>query len=283
MPSFGILTAPQQANYADLLQVWQEADGIPAIEHMWLFDHLLPIGGPLVGPIFEGWTLLSALAAITERVRVGMLVTSNRFRPPTMLAKIAATVDVVSDGRLDFGIGAGSNPRIPIARREYEANGLPYNSFGKSVDALAEACEVIKRLWTEDHPFDFTAEHVVLTGAVGNPKPLQRPHPPLLIGGRSEATLRVVAQHADIWNMPGGDIAEMVERNALLNRLCDEIGRDPASIVRSVALPTSYEHPAQTRAAIAEVVDAGFTHTVLILPAPFPAHAALWVADNIIG
>src|SRR6195952_5083096 len=97
-PRFGILTAQQQVTYADVLRVWREADAIPAIEHAWLFDHLLPIGGDPGGPVLEGWTMLSALAAQTSRLRVGLLVTSNRFRPPAMLAKIAATVDVVSGG-----------------------------------------------------------------------------------------------------------------------------------------------------------------------------------------
>ena len=280
MPSFGILTAPQQVDYPDLLGVWQEADSNPVIEHAWLFDHLLPIAGPLEGPIFEGWTLLSALATATDRMRLGILVTSNRFRPPAMLAKIAATVDIVSEGRLDFGIGAGSRPSAPLARREYEANGLPYNSFGHSVDALAEACTVVKRLWTEDVPFDFDGQHVQLTGALGNPKPVQRPHPPIIIGGRSTATLRVVAEHADVWNVPGGDTADIVERSAVLDRLCVDVGRDPASIVRSAALSVSYEHPADTRVAIAEAVDAGFEHIVLILPAPYPEHVAQWVTEE---
>jgi alkanesulfonate monooxygenase SsuD/methylene tetrahydromethanopterin reductase-like flavin-dependent oxidoreductase (luciferase family) len=123
--SFGIMTAPMQVGYVDILRVWREADALPEIEHAWLFDHLMPIGGDPNGPAFEGWTLLSALAAQTERLRVGVLVTSNRIRPPAMLAKIAATVDVVSGGRLEFGIGAGSRPGAPIARREYEAHGLP--------------------------------------------------------------------------------------------------------------------------------------------------------------
>jgi alkanesulfonate monooxygenase SsuD/methylene tetrahydromethanopterin reductase-like flavin-dependent oxidoreductase (luciferase family) len=97
------------------------------IEHAWLFDYLMPIGADPNGPILEGWTLLSALAAQTERLRLGLLVTSNRFRPPAMLAKIAATVGIVSGGRLDFGIGAGSRPTIAWARREYGAYGLPYH------------------------------------------------------------------------------------------------------------------------------------------------------------
>src|SRR3954465_10949105 len=111
-PRFGIMTAPSQVDYHDVLRVWREADATPEIEHAWLFDHLMPIGGSPNGPAYEGGTLLAALAAQTERLRLGLLVTSNRFRPPAVLAKIAATVDVVSGGRLDFGIG----PRPPPPR-----------------------------------------------------------------------------------------------------------------------------------------------------------------------
>lgn len=176
-PSFGIMTAPMQVDYHDILRVWREADTIPAIEHAWLFDHLMPIGGDLDGPAYEGWTLLAALAAQTRRLRLGVMVTSNRFRPPAMLAKIATTVDVVSGGRLDFGIGVGSRPDHPLARREYEAHGLPFHDSAQAVSSLAEACTLIKRLWTEEKPFDHHGTHHHLTGAFGNPKPVQRPHP----------------------------------------------------------------------------------------------------------
>jgi alkanesulfonate monooxygenase SsuD/methylene tetrahydromethanopterin reductase-like flavin-dependent oxidoreductase (luciferase family) len=280
--TFGIATAPQQVAYSDILRVWREADSVSKIDHAWLFDHLLPIGGDPGGPIFEGWTLLSALAAQTQRLRLGVLVTSNRIRPPAMLAKIAATVDVIAGGRLDFGIGVGSRPHPPEARREYPAHGLPYLPFAQAVDSLDEACTVIRRLWTNPTPFDFNGAYVELTGAFGNPKPVQRPHPPILIAGRTAATLRVVARHADIWNIAGGDIADCIQRSALLDQLCAEIGRDAASITRSIHLRASYDHPAATREAITGAVDAGFTHIVLGLPAPYPEQVAHWVVNELI-
>ncbi|GAA2886354.1 LLM class flavin-dependent oxidoreductase [Pseudonocardia halophobica] len=282
-PRFGIMTAPMQVGYQDVLRVWREADAIPEIEHAWLFDHLMPIGGDPDGPVLEGWTLLSALAAQTHRLRLGLLVTSNRFRPPAVLAKIATTVDVVSGGRLDFGIGVGSRPGHPLARREYEAHGLPFHDTAHAVGSLAEACTAIKRLWTEDAPFDFDGTYVQLRDALGNPKPIQRPHPPIMIGGRAAATLRVVAEHADLWNIPGGDIADCVERSALLDRYCAEIGRDPSSIVRSVHLPVSYDRPDVARAAIDEALGAGFRHVVLGLPSPYPDGVARWIADELVA
>src|SRR5260370_23872194 len=119
-----------------------------------------------------------------------------------MVAKIAATVDIVSGGRLDFGIGAGSRPGHPLARREYEAHGLPFHDSAYAVGSLAEACTVIRRLWTETEPFDFQGTYLRLTGAFCNPKPIQRPHPPILIGGRSAPVPRVAPRAAAFWNIP---------------------------------------------------------------------------------
>nr|WP_251691040.1 LLM class flavin-dependent oxidoreductase [Streptomyces sp. CHD11] len=276
------MTAPAQVGYDDVLRVWREADAIPEIEHAWLFDHLMPIFGDPNGPTFEGWTLLSALAAQTRRLRLGVMVTSNRFRPPALLAKIATTVDIVSGGRLDFGIGVGSRPSPPEAWREYPAHGLPFHPPAQAVESLAEACTVIRRLWTEKEPFDFHGRHHHLTGAFGSPGPVQRPHPPILIGGRSSATLRVVAEHADLWNVPGGDMADVARRGALLDSYCEDIGRDPASIVRSIHLPVDTGRPGATREAIGEALDAGFRHVVLGLPVPYPDGIARWVTDELI-
>jgi alkanesulfonate monooxygenase SsuD/methylene tetrahydromethanopterin reductase-like flavin-dependent oxidoreductase (luciferase family) len=281
-PSFGIMTSPSQVDYREVLRVWREADAIPEIEHAWLFDHLMPIFGDPNGPTYEGWTLLSALAAQTRRLRLGVLVTSNRFRPPAMLAKIAATVDVVSDGRLDFGIGAGSRPDIPWARREYEAHGLPFHDANHAVESLAEACVVIRRLWTEDEPFDVHGRHIQLTGAFCSPKPVQRPHPPLLIGGRSSRLLRVAAEHADLWNVPGTDIDDAARRSELLDRYCAQIGRDPATVTRSIHVQIAYDRPREGRDTVRRAVDAGFRHIVLGLPAPYPEDVAHRVADEII-
>lgn len=149
--------------------------------------------------------------------------------------------------------------------------------------SLAEACTVIRRLWAESEPFDFDGAYVRVAGAFCNPKPVQRPRPPIIIGGRTPATLRVVAEHADVWNVPGGDIDDCVRRAALLDGFCTEIGRDPASIIRSVHLPVSYAQPAATRGAITQAVDAGFSHIVLGLPAPYPEHVAQWIAAELIS
>ncbi|WP_250003628.1 LLM class flavin-dependent oxidoreductase [Actinoplanes sp. M2I2] len=279
-PTFGIMTAPMHVGYHDLLRVWQQADTIDAIDHAWVFDHLMPIGGDPDGPVLEGWTLLAALAALTSRLEVGVLVSSNRFRPPAVLAKIAATVDVIAGGRLQFGIGVGSRPDHPLGRREYDAYGLPFAATADAVTGLDEACTVIRRLWTATEPFDFAGERVRLTGAFARPVPVRVP--PVLIGGRSAATLRVAARHADIWNIPGGDHDDVVARSALLDRYCAELGRDPAAITRSIHLAADREHPHRTRDAINASLDAGFRHFVLSVPAPYPDGVAHWLAERVI-
>jgi alkanesulfonate monooxygenase SsuD/methylene tetrahydromethanopterin reductase-like flavin-dependent oxidoreductase (luciferase family) len=280
---YGIATAPQQVSYDDIQRVWLEADQVPQIESAWLFDHLLPIHSDPLGPIFEGWTLLSALAGQTRRLRLGLMVTSNRIRPPALLAKIAATVDVVGGGRLEFGIGAGSRPTVPTARREYDAYGLRYDDQADAVAGLNEALTIIQRLWTDPEPFDFDGKYVQLKGAYCSPKPVQQPRPPIMIGGLSTPTLRVVAEHADHWNYPGNDLQDAQRRAATLDRFCEQAGRDPAGITRSTVQPVSYDDPAATRANLAAAEKAGFTYHILSLPAPYPDGVADWVASEIIG
>src|ERR687886_516504 len=140
---FDIKTSPQFVSYEDMLRVWQEADDLPAISGAWLFDHFMPLGPDQTGPIFEGWTLLAALAAQTKRLRIGLMVTGNTYRHPAVLAHIAATLDVISGGRLDFGIGAGWN------EYEHRSMGIPLYAPGERIRRLGEACEIVKQLFTQ--------------------------------------------------------------------------------------------------------------------------------------
>jgi F420-dependent oxidoreductase-like protein len=168
------------------------------------------------------------MAAATERVRIGCMVTGNTFRHPAVVAKAAVTVDHLSGGRLEFGLGAG------WAEPEHTMLGLDFGTAGRRLDRLDEACQVVKLLWTRDRT-DFAGRHYRLEGAVANPKPVQAPHPPIWIGGVGERrTLRLVAEHADVWNAAVGEPHEVGRLSRVLDRHCEEIGRDPSSIRRSV-------------------------------------------------
>ena len=291
--SFGIKTTQWNVTYDEILQAWRDADAVPAIEHAWLWDHMLPLRGDPAAPLHEGWTLLAALAAQTSRLRLGLMVTSNRLRPPAVLAKMAATTDIISRGRLVFGIGVGGtrvagrfqdyggeNPAV----REFQAYGVPLVAPGEGIAALGESRTIIRRMWTEG-PFDFDGRHYRLEGAVCEPKPVQRPHPPILIGGYGERTLRVVARHADIWNVPGPPfmgIDEIRRKSALLDDYCAAIGRDPREITRSAQIFLDADDPAATRALAGELIDAGVRHLVLA-PRERPYKGARWVADEVIA
>jgi len=178
---FGIKTAPQNTTYEDMLRVWLEADEVPAIEHAWLFDHFMPLGSDPTGACLEGWTLLSAYAALTKRLRVGLMVTGNTYRHPAVLANMAATVDVISHGRLDFGIGAGWN------ELEHTAYGIPLYEPGERIKRMGEACEVFRLLWTETAS-DFDGKYYQLKGAYCEPKPVQKPYPPITHWRRRRTT-----------------------------------------------------------------------------------------------
>ena len=282
--SFGIKTSQMGVTYEEILKVWREADTIPVLEHAWLWDHMVPLRGDITGAALEAWTLLAALAAQTNRLRLGVIVTSNRLRSPTLLAKMAATVDIIAEGRLDFGIGVGGS-RVAVANpavREFEAYGVPLVSPGEAVRDLAESCDIIRRMWTEDEPFDFDGHSIQLRGAVCEPKPLQKPHPPILIGGAGDRVLRIVAEHADIWNYSGAP-QEFRKRDQVLNEHCAAIGRDPNEIVRSMQTIVRCDDPgapAATRALLLEMIDAGVTH--LVLAAILSGRPVQWLADEII-
>jgi F420-dependent oxidoreductase-like protein len=227
---FGLKLSGQGTTVDELRAVWRIADE-GGFDHCWDFDHFAGIGGG--GPevdVLEGWTLLAAMAEATSRVRIGCMVTGNTYRHPAVLAKTAVTVDHLSSGRLEFGLGAA------WAEIEHTMLDLEFGTAGQRIARMDEACRMIKLLWTEERS-DFEGRYYRLDGAIANPKPVQKPHPPIWIGGSGERkTLRVVAEHADVWNAAGGDPAEVARLSGVLDRHCTDVGRDPAEIRRSVQL-----------------------------------------------
>lgn len=274
--SFGIKTSPQHTTYDDMLRVWREADTISAFEHAWLFDHFMPLGSDPTGPCLEGWTLLAAFAAQTERLRVGLMVTGNTYRHPAVLANMGATVDIISRGRLDFGIGAGWN------ELEHTAYGIPLYSAGERIRRFGEACEVIKRMWTEEAP-DFDGRYYQLKGARCEPKPVQKPYPPFVIGGGGEQkTLRVVAQYADIWNFAGGPVDEFRRKCQILDEHCAAVGRDPAAITRSVQMRFDLANLDATRESARAFIGAGAAHIIFMLQPPYPEGTLSRLAGEVV-
>jgi F420-dependent oxidoreductase-like protein len=274
---FGIKTAPQHTTYAEMLRVWQEADGIEQIEHAWVFDHFYPIGDTdHHGPCLEGWTTLTALATQTQRLRVGVMVTGNPYRHPAVLAKIGATLDVISNGRLDFGIGAGWN------EEESGAYGIPLYAPGERIRRLGEACEVIRRLWTE-RVANYEGKYYQLHDAYCEPKPVQKPHPPFVIGGSGERkTLRVAARYADIWNFVGGGPELLQHKLAVLQEHCSAVGRDFNDITISVQLPFDPQDPAATLAQARDYIGAGATHVIFNLRYPYPPQVVHRLTDTVL-
>jgi F420-dependent oxidoreductase-like protein len=194
---------------------------------IYFIDHLLALPDPS-SDILESWTTMTACATITTRVRVGGNVLCNSFRSPALLAKMAATLDQISGGRFELGIGAGWH------ELEYHAYGFDFPSPGMRIDQLAEGIQIIKRLWAGEQ-FDFTGKHYRLKGAICRPRPLQSPRPPIMIGGAGEKKmLRLVAQEADIWNASAGNYAQLDHKIAVLREHCRAVGRDVASLELSL-------------------------------------------------
>jgi F420-dependent oxidoreductase-like protein len=192
---------------------------------VWVMDHFMPNGEPVAAPRLEAWTAIAGVAACVDRVRVGVLVTGNTYRHPAVLAKMAATVDHISEGRLVLGLGAGWQ------RNEHISYGLDFPQVGERLARLEEACQVIRLLHSQERS-NFEGRFYRLVDAPCEPKPLQQPLPLLLGGGGEKVTLRIVARHADEWNCWGLP-DEIARKSQVLENHCREIGRDPATIRRS--------------------------------------------------
>jgi F420-dependent oxidoreductase-like protein len=260
---FGIKTSPQHTSWNDMLDVWRAADDIDVFESGWTFDHFYPIFSDSTGPCLEGWLTLTALAQATQRLRVGVLVTGIVYRHPAVLANMAATLDIISNGRLDLGLGAGWN------EEECDAYGIELGSLKERFDRFDEALEVIVDLLTNTTS-DFSGSYYSLKDARCEPKPVQKPHPPICIGGTGERrTLRSAARFAQHWNYPGGPPEEFARKLDVLRGHCADIGRDPSEITISTHLRLSpdgdVDAVVEQAAALAEV---GLELGIVYLPPP---------------
>jgi probable F420-dependent oxidoreductase len=234
----GVQLEPQHCTLDELRAAWREADELGA-DSIWTWDHFFPLGGELDGAHFEGWSVLAAMACDTQRAALGVLVTCNSYRSPDLLADMARTIDHMSGGRVILGIGAGWN------ERDYREYGFEFGTARSRVAALEPAVERIRaRL------------------ARLNPPPLGRL--PLLIGGEGErVTLRLAAEHADIWN-GFGPVETFARKSRVLDDWCAKVGRDPRAVERSVLLIGGAEIEQAER-----FVDAGAEHVIVAAGAPF--------------
>jgi F420-dependent oxidoreductase-like protein len=229
---FGIQTGQQSLEWAQMLDLWQKADGW-GYDSLWNFDHFYPIFVDPEGPCFEAWTTLSALAQATRRARLGHLVNGNTYRHPCIVAKMAATLDHISGGRLNLGIGAG------WYELEHRSFGIDFKTVPQRLEALDEACQIIRGMFTEPQ-ITLHGKHYTVSDARCVPKPVQQPHPPIMIGGTGKKVLlKLVAKHADMWNASAG--AETMRGLIdIIKRHGDTVRRDTAAIEKTVMIPLCY-------------------------------------------
>jgi F420-dependent oxidoreductase-like protein len=260
----GLKYAPMGTNPERMREVWIAADQA-GFDHLWIMDHMMPLVRSATGwyqfaptdPVFEAWTTLAAMAEVVKRIRIGINVTGNLYRNPSVLAKTAATVDQFSGGRVEFGIGAS------WAEFEFTSLGIPFPPPRERMERLEEACEVLKLLWTQDVS-DFEGQHYRLKGAIAEPKPVQKPYPPFWIGGSGEKRLlRIAAKHADVWNIVGGQPDEALRLSRVLDAHCEEVGRDPGEIRRSIGVPFRPDEPDRTLRDADALVERGFTELLI--------------------
>ena len=276
---FAFKTAPQNTTWSDMLAVWKEADDIEVFESGWVFDHFYPIWSPLgppdpTKPCLEGWTALTALAQATRRLRLGPLVTGIHYRHPAVLANMAATVDIVSNGRLELGIGAGWN------EQESGAYGIELGTPRERSDRFEEACQVLIGLLAQETT-DFDGRYYRLTDARCEPKGPQRPHPPLVIGGNGERrTLLTAAKYAQHWNFVGGTPEEFAHKRDVLLDHCGAVGRDPAEITLSSHVVLHPDHGVgQTIDTIGALTDVGLDLAIVYLLPPLDPGVLTPLAD----
>jgi F420-dependent oxidoreductase-like protein len=229
---FGVQTGQQGVDWKQMLELWRKADAW-GYDSLWNFDHFYPIFTDPEGPCMEGWTTLSALAQATQRARIGHLVNGNTYRHPCVTAKMAATLDHISGGRLNLGIGAG------WFELEHSSFGIDFKTVPERLRALDEACQIIRGMFTQPKT-TLHGKHYRVTDAMCLPKPVQQPHPPIMIGGTGQKVLlKIVARHADMWNA-AASAEQMRVLIDVIRRHGDRLGRDTDAIEKTVLMPLCY-------------------------------------------
>lgn len=214
-----------EEHWPTMLRVAREIESL-GYESLWVYDHFHTVPVPTQEVTYEAWTLMAALAATTDTVRLGQMCTCNTYRPPSYLAKVAANIDVISNGRLEMGIGAG------WYEHEHDGYGYPFLPPGGRLGMLEEGVEIMKALWTEDE-VDYQGKYYNLAGGINQPRPVQQPHIPFWIaGGGEKVTLRIAARYAQYTNY-GVNIEEFEHKSAILAEHCGQVETDYDAIVRS--------------------------------------------------
>ena len=302
---FGIQAPGSHTTWSSMLETWKLVESL-GYDTLWNYDHFFPILSDPTGPCLEAWTALAALAASVPRIEIGTLVTGNTYRNPAVLAKMAATVDHVSGGRLVLGIGAA------WFEQEHLAYNIPFYTTGERIRRCDEAIEVIKRLWSEPK-VSFEGRYYKLTDAYCEPKPVRKPMPPLMIGGGGEKLmLRVVAKHADQWNTFGSprifrqkievlrehcaavgrnfdDIeiswagasriaASQQEKDRAVSRLAEAFHARPEDIEPGLFMGSVQE----IRDRVDSLIEVGVSHFILLASAPFDHNTIRTFAEEVI-
>ncbi len=238
---FGMKLSGQDTTIEALRTVWRLADE-SGFDHVWDFDHFASIGaGGPDRPIYEGWALQAAMAEATKRVRIGCMVTGNTYRNPALLAKLAVTVD-------------------------------------HRVGRLSESLQIIRSLWTEERT-NFDGRYYKMTDAIANPKPIQKPYPPIWIGASGETTIRLVARYADVWNTGAAEIDKGTEAITRLEDACGAVGRDPSEIRRSIQFAWDGQDRSRLLEQSARYLELGFTEQIFMLDPPKATMLAGKLAD----
>ena len=273
---FGIKTAPQHTSWGDMLDVWRAADGVELFETAWNFDHFYPLQGDKNGPCLEAWVTLSALAQATSRIRIGCMVNAVPYRHPALVANMAASLDIVSEGRFELGLGAGWN------EQEAKAYGIDLLPMGQRMDRFEEAVEVIDSLLSHEIT-NFQGKYFQMNEARCEPKGPQQPRPPIVIGGGGEKrTLRIAARFAQHWNLSFVTPDIFRKKNEILLAHCEAVGRDPSLITRSVQLILkTNQDPTEVVDEAAVLFAAGVDKVIFMLSTPYRAEQVTALAKSL--